>query len=465
MNLDFNYTGKTLLKNWWQIVKNNFQSVQVIFNTHQAAQIIDHPDKSVTEQKIADKAISAEKIADSAVSTAKIADSAVKTSKIGGGAVTEAKILDGAVTSSKIGNKAVETRHIADLAVGSEQIQDLSVTAEKLSKDLQTDVGVVPELQRELNDEANIRQAAVENLQDQIDSLTVQNSGQQISVDSSLKRNSENPVQNKVITAALDSISEENLSGSLSERIGDMYGYKDASVAVSVENFTLEFACTDYEIVGGEIFGKLLCDDLSSLYGSVTVDGKRLRGEISSFEIEDIHSEDIFEISAAIDTSSGILQSLSYSAADEPSASYPYVSSNTHVVLGYVSMKDVSKAGDIIEQPFATGSVTVSGGVYGDLSELETTDKSSIISAINENCERISALESGSPSGLQTDEYLSPTSVNPVQNWVITSALEQKAPSDVLDTFCIDGYAGMQSVTATLDDVLLRVIALENKAG
>lgn len=160
MKLDFNYTGKTLLKNWWKIVKSNFQSVQTIFNTHQTSPVIDHPDKSVTEVKLADKAVSAAKLNDSAVTTSKIADSAVKTSKIGGGAVTAEKLIDGAVTSAKIGNKAVETQHIADLAVGVEQIKNLSITSEKLSSDLQNHMSSVPEIKAALDEEKNTREAA-----------------------------------------------------------------------------------------------------------------------------------------------------------------------------------------------------------------------------------------------------------------------------------------------------------------
>lgn len=412
MNLNFDYTGKTLLKNWWQIVKSNFQSVQTIFNTHQSSQVIDHPDKSVTAPKLADKAVTSAKLSDSAVTTAKIADSAVKTNKIGGGAVTSEKLLDGAVTSAKIGNKAVGAQHIADSAVGSAQIKNSSVTSEKLSSEILSDIEAVSDIQSTVN-----------SLQNRVNSLAAQ--GQKIVVDSSLKSNSENPVQNKVIKAALENISEENLSSSLLERIGDMYGYKTASVPVSIGSFTLCFECTEYETVDGDKFGKLLCRDITPLYDAIIADGKKLRGEISSVEISDNMTADTFEIVADIDTVTGMLQSLSYTNVYDSTASYPYALSNGSVALGCVSMKDISFVGDETHILFKPGNLTVSGRKYRELSELETTNKSSVISAINENYERISALEIRPSDVPQTDDALSDQSENPVQNKVIKTEIDR----------------------------------------
>lgn len=70
----------------------------------------------------------------------------------------------------------------------------------------------------------------------------------------------------------------------------------------------------------------------------------------------------------------------------------------------------------------------------GDLDDLETTDKSSIVAAINE------AAQSGGGGGSVTvDSALSTTSQNPVQNRVITNALNDKADSADLATVATSG--------------------------
>jgi hypothetical protein len=70
----------------------------------------------------------------------------------------------------------------------------------------------------------------------------------------------------------------------------------------------------------------------------------------------------------------------------------------------------------------------------GDLSDLETTDKSSIVAAINE------ARQSGGGGGSVTvDTDLSNTSQNPVQNRAITNALNGKADSSSLAAVATSG--------------------------
>lgn len=71
----------------------------------------------------------------------------------------------------------------------------------------------------------------------------------------------------------------------------------------------------------------------------------------------------------------------------------------------------------------------------GDLSDLETTDKSSIVAAINE------AAQSGGGGGgsVTVDSAMSSTSTNPVQNRVIYSALQDKANSADLATVATSG--------------------------
>lgn len=159
MQLNFNFSGITLLKDWWGIVRDNFTTVQTLFNTHQIASVLDHPDKSVTTAKIADKAVGAAKIADYSIGPTQLAQYAV--------------------SSAKIYPAAVLTTHI----------KDGNVTKEKLEASLQNQLTA-------LNSESADLSGRVTALEEQGGRL----------VDSELSETSENPVQNKVIAAALDSI-------------------------------------------------------------------------------------------------------------------------------------------------------------------------------------------------------------------------------------------------------------------
>ena len=95
MKLNFNFDGKTLLKDWWKIVRDNFTAIQTdhnelsdSVNTHKTAEVIDHPDKSVTSTKIADKAIRTAHIANYAITKDKVANGAVTTDKIAANSIT-----------------------------------------------------------------------------------------------------------------------------------------------------------------------------------------------------------------------------------------------------------------------------------------------------------------------------------------------------------------------------------------
>ena len=95
MKLNFNFSGKTLLKDWWKIVRDNFTAIQTdhnelsdSVNTHKTAEVIDHPDKSVTSTKIADKAIRTAHIANYAITKDKVANGAVTTDKIAANSIT-----------------------------------------------------------------------------------------------------------------------------------------------------------------------------------------------------------------------------------------------------------------------------------------------------------------------------------------------------------------------------------------
>lgn len=99
MKLNFNFSGKTLLKDWWKTVRDNFTTIQTdhnelsdSVNTHKTAEVIDHPDKSVTSTKIADKAIHTEHIANYAITKDKVVNGAVTTDKIADKSITVNKL-------------------------------------------------------------------------------------------------------------------------------------------------------------------------------------------------------------------------------------------------------------------------------------------------------------------------------------------------------------------------------------
>ena len=99
MKLNFNFSGKTLLKDWWKIVRDNFTAIQTdhnelsdSVNTHKTAKVIDHPDKSVTSAKIADKAIHTSHMADYVITKDKISDGAVTTDKVANSSITTMKL-------------------------------------------------------------------------------------------------------------------------------------------------------------------------------------------------------------------------------------------------------------------------------------------------------------------------------------------------------------------------------------
>jgi hypothetical protein len=116
MNLNFDFNGKTLLKNWWQIVSDNFKTVQSEFaaltsslTTHKTAATLDHPNKSVTTDKIADKAVTTAKIADYAIGATQLAQYSISSAKIYPNAVLTSHIKDENITKAKLSSELKTT--------------------------------------------------------------------------------------------------------------------------------------------------------------------------------------------------------------------------------------------------------------------------------------------------------------------------------------------------------------------
>ncbi len=128
MKLNLDFTGATLLKEWWKTVKANFEAIQ----SHSTEEVIDHPDKSVTSEKIADYAVKTMKLANESVSAGKIATDAVRTTHLKDGNVTMAKLHSDVQTQL---NNFQE--HINN---PSQEIAYRSVTKDKLSHEINSDL-------------------------------------------------------------------------------------------------------------------------------------------------------------------------------------------------------------------------------------------------------------------------------------------------------------------------------------
>ena len=159
MNLNFNFTGKTTLKDWWKIVKDNFTKIVEGFDTHTSAKELDHPDLSVRQRHIANQAVGTNQIADKAVTTNKIADSAITKDKLAESSITSGKLTTYCVTSMKIEPNSVQTTHIVNG----------NVTKEKLATDVQNQLDAVQDYMD--NGAKTVRDGSI--TEDKINSLTM----------------------------------------------------------------------------------------------------------------------------------------------------------------------------------------------------------------------------------------------------------------------------------------------------
>lgn len=140
MNLNFNFNGKTLLRNWWKIVEENFRTIQTAINDHlnkftehKTAAELDHPNKSVKQKHIADKAVGQGQIADYAVGQTQLAQYSVSSAKIYPEAVQTSHIKDGNVTMPKL------SQDLQDLV---EELQNYSQTINLTFRDFDKDDNV-----------------------------------------------------------------------------------------------------------------------------------------------------------------------------------------------------------------------------------------------------------------------------------------------------------------------------------
>lgn len=117
-------------------------------------------DGGVTTSKIAANAVTSAKITDGAVTTDKVADGSITTAKfasgalasaLGNGSITTAKIADGGVTTAKIANNAITNAKLADGSVTSAKIVDGTIVADDIADGTITEAKLATALKNKLS--------------------------------------------------------------------------------------------------------------------------------------------------------------------------------------------------------------------------------------------------------------------------------------------------------------------------
>lgn len=127
MDLKLNFNEKTLLKDWWKIIKENLITIGTNHEKHRTEESLDHPAKSVKQTHIADGAVGNKQLANRSVTTDKLAQNSVISDRIAENSVSTSKLTSNCVTSAKIFPGAVLANHIKDGVI----------TEKKLDADLQ----------------------------------------------------------------------------------------------------------------------------------------------------------------------------------------------------------------------------------------------------------------------------------------------------------------------------------------
>ncbi len=122
MNINTKYEGKTLLRDWWKIVKSNFGELEAWCKSHRDAPELNHANKSVKRKHIEDSAVGSDQIEDFSISADKLAQYSVSAAKIYPSAVMTAHIRDANVTTNKIADANITEKKIANGAVTDSKI-------------------------------------------------------------------------------------------------------------------------------------------------------------------------------------------------------------------------------------------------------------------------------------------------------------------------------------------------------
>lgn len=138
MNLKLNFDGKTLLKNWWRMVLENFNTINTNFEKHRTQTPMDHPNKSVNKTHMADNSVGTEQIEDYSVTQTKLSQYSVSSAKIYPAAVQTVHIKDENVTRAKLEPDLKEQLETFQTHINtpSQEIADGSVTLKKLDPEM-----------------------------------------------------------------------------------------------------------------------------------------------------------------------------------------------------------------------------------------------------------------------------------------------------------------------------------------
>lgn len=246
-------------------------------------------------------------------------------------------------------------------------------------------------------------------------------------IDAILSETSENPVQNKVITKALKNkadISHKHTAvevgadsiGSAETALNDAKKYTDGKIA-DIINGAPSTLDTLSEIATAMDENKSVVDALDKAIGT-----KANKADIPT-KISELENDSNF-LTEHQDLSS-------YAKTEDIPTELPANGGNADTVNNHTVNTDVPSdavfTDTVYTLPIATTEIL--GGVMPDGTTI-TVDENGVITAVN----------SGEGGGVTIDSALSDTSENPVQNKIITSALNNKAESNH-----VHSYAGSSS--------------------
>ncbi len=166
---------------------------------------------AVTTEKIADDSITEEKLAEGAVTSAAIVDGAVTTDKISDDAVTEEKIADGEVTDNKLRDKYVTYKNLGILSVQALEGANIWGDVRSLFRFIPGFLYGVGECEGfVISKTLYFVELATGNRYKYVSGDRTYTVWQNV-VDSEFSLNSSNPVQNKVITVAINELIDETV--------------------------------------------------------------------------------------------------------------------------------------------------------------------------------------------------------------------------------------------------------------
>ena len=357
MKLNFNFSGKTLLKDWWPIVKENFKTIETDHNT-----LSDKLDTEITQRTNADVGL-ADKIT----------------------AETKARESADSSLSSRINNE-VTIRQAADNEL--QRNIDSEITAETKARESADST-----LSSRINNEVTIRQAADNELLRNIDSEITERQTADTNISNSVKaEESARKSADKELKARIDEI---NANTETTILFGDKKQHTVKFVAPSKPTLYFD-GQQEYE-------GESMTVDIT-LKDAFYIDGKQIAGTFSEPCIN-VPIDGIY-IVVRYDLSNNMC-SISSNSTSVPSAISGDVWTFTLYHIGDINLEmkidSESPTGEryefvsatvdyVIENENTTGDSYFITNTYErvrTLADLATVNKNSFIDAVNENAKNI----------------------------------------------------------------------------